>query len=475
MNSFTALFPGHLKKIFLKITSLSYANIFISIIISVITFRIIGGELFGKYQYFIALIEFPGVFYNSFDRIINRFSSIEVQEGHIKMVTSSLFMHFVFSVLTLLVLLIICKITILTRFLFQIDFSWFEFKILILVFISVTLIGILNTLTTFLNGIREIQLAQSISLKITLLNLVSLIVIYASKLNKTSALATLILAKTVITVIFIILVYLKKKSFFQNVVKTFQSYSQLKSSLTSTMKTYFKDYALHFQINEIFGYFKDRLAILLLGQQGMYVGAAFYEVIKNIISIPRKFFVQMFTIFVPQIIYSYEKNRDYFIKRFRYFCNGQMIITALTAVIILFLNGAIIKLYKFDNLKTHYYLTFFECMTLSLSAWANSNNFTLEIAKDSKTLMYASIGRASIVLLLTPLLISKYQYIGPAMALFISTVLLVLFLSYKTKSYELWNLKNNFINLITFAATSIVLYFTIDISFNFYTKVLDQW
>ena len=440
--------------------------------ISVLTVRIIGANIFGKYQYCLAIVEFPAVLYSGFDRIINRFSATERYEDQLKLLLSSYFVHFIVSLVIFFIFFIHFNLYPYLNFAFLNITNNEGEKIFYLTFLFCFISGILNTITTYLNGIRKIQLSQYASLAISVLNFLFVLFLYFIRTNNKSDITQLLVGRTFILLALIIVIIFNFKDLFIKLFFMLLNPKEIKKSLIFTFEKHFKDHASHYQITEILGYLKDRIAILILGNFGHFSGATFYEIIKNVISILRKFFVQMFNVFIPQIVYSHDKNKDQFVKRFKYFSHGQFFITCLAAVGIIFVTSLILKIYSLENLKSYYFITYLECLTLVVTAWANSNNFALEMFKDSKSIMEAAIGRTLIVSILSPILISKFEVTGAAWALLTSTISNILFLCFKNRKNALWSNYENIQCSFVFAITVVILYFCIDISFKLYSQFL---
>lgn len=468
MRKLNQLFPNHLKKIFLKVSFINYINWGIGIITSILTIRLMGASIFGKYQYCLALVEFPSVFYNSFDRIINRFISLEAKENHHKLVYCSLFIHTAISLSMLAFCYLLFHFSEIETLLFS-SIANPEGRMILIFSLSINFFsGIFNTMTTYLSGVRKIEMSQIITMVGHLFGLVSLAIVFLMKSDQTDVIVWGLGIKVITLLLSILFVFYKFRTFFSKAFSAFLNPISNFEYLKYTIKEFFTTYAVHFQINEIFGHFKDRIGILILGYIGSFSNAAFYDILKNIISIPRKYFVQMFNVFIPKIIYSYSQDKEKFEQRFKYFCYFQTIISSFVALIIMLSIPLFIKIYSFENLKDYYVLAYFECLTLILTSWANNNNFSLEIKKDSKTLMQAGIGRGLIIGILSPILILKYEVIGASGALLISTIFLIVFLCIKTRADFLWKIKDNFNNLKIFLLFAFLLYFFIDYSFYLY-------
>lgn len=471
MTTLNKLFPNHLKKLLLQVSFTNYTLMAIGILNSIIMIRLMGPTYFGKYQYCLAITEFPAVFYSGFDRIINRFITLVPKERHHSLVYSSFFIHIVSTILFLIIICLCFYIRPLENLLFSSISNTDGKKILIFSLLITFLSGVFSTMTTYMSGIRMIKTSQMIIMSSHIFGLLLFIILFFNRSRVTDIITQALGIKIIGLIMPISFVIFKFKIFFYKVFGLFLRPISSFENFKYTVKNYFNHYAFHFQITDIFGHFKDRIGILILGHLGSFSGAAYYEIIKNIIALPRKYFSQMFNLFIPKIIHSYTADEVKFAQRFKYFCYVQTIFSIIFALVILLSTSLIIKVYSFENLKDYYFLTYLECLTLILTAWANNNYFSLEIGTKSRDIMQAGLGRGLIIGILSPYLILKHGAIGSSFALLLSTIFLVLFLSIKNKRDSLWAIKDNLNILKLFLISTAVLYFTIAPSFTFYKYI----
>ena len=180
-------------------------------------------------------------------------------------------------------------------------------------------------------------------------------------------------------------------------------------------------YTLPLQLASVFAFVKEYLAVIVLGQAASVTQVAYYQVVNRIFVIPRKFILNTMHALLPKIVDAMEANPAHFRKQFRFFAWVQLAFCVAAASAILALQRPIFALLGIEPTAEVAMVVLFFSFNLLFSALSQSNSLGFHFGSDTRAVMVVSILRASILTVLTMLLVPHAQAVGGAIALMVAT------------------------------------------------------
>ena len=190
---------------------------------------------------------------------------------------------------------------------------------------------------------------------------------------------------------------------------------------TRTTGNFHRRYALPLQLASVGAFFKEHIAVIVLGQAASVTQVAYYQVVNRIFVIPRKFILSTMDALLPKIVDAMEADPAHFRKQFRFFAWVQLVFCVAAASAILILQRPIFGLLGIVPTAEVAMVVLFFSINLLFSALSQSNSLGFHFGSDTRAVMVVSILQASILTVLTMLLVPHAQAVGGAIALMVAT------------------------------------------------------
>ena len=477
MKKLFDLFFGFLspatRSSFLKTSTLYYFNILFGFFNSLLTVRLFEVELFGVIQFYLAISELPTILVSEFNRIINRFGALESRENREKLFVSAMTSQLLGNML----LLVFGFLLFLSPMLSQkaigtsADSAPQTFWLFIFYLFTNLSMTLFNGVNVYLLALKKLVLSQLNQTLLIFLNSLVLISLLLSEVDKFNAVYAVLTFRNIVMLVLFVCLFRHIRLAGELKLQTL-SLSFIKESFLFTYHTYFKSYAIHFQVHSVFGFLKDKVAVLILGSLSNFEGAAYYQILRSLYAIPRKFVPVMFQTFTSTLVSLHEKAPEAFKGKFLKSNFLQLGANVVIAFVCLFFTSFILIIYDLPNSDQIYWIAFFQAVNLIYSAHANTMNFVLDLEKDSKGLMYAAILRSTFVTIASFFLIARYGAVGAASAIALSCLLLVIFLSLRGRKSSLWKPQYNLYLLFVSIPIAGLLYLSVPLSQSLYDIIL---
>jgi len=224
--------------------------------------------------------------------------------------------------------------------------------------------------------------------------------------------------------------------------KIFQNLINWKSECQPMVRKKIWNYTLPLQAAAVFAYLKENLAILVLGQANYLSNAGVYQLVTRIYLVPRKFIPGLMEKLAPKLVKVLNRDKVEFYNRYNTFCNYQFLAYAAVSTLIMTSTPAIIWIFKIQTNQVYWLLLLFS-MNLLFSSIAQMNINIIMLGESTINFLYTSIARSIVVVILTTVLVSKYQMLGAGAALLSSSIFVAALLAIETKGTDLFDWKKN--------------------------------
>ena len=183
--------------------------------------------------------------------------------------------------------------------------------------------------------------------------------------------------------------------------------------------------------------------MIVLGQAASVTQVAYYQVVNRIFVVPRKFILSTMHALLPKIVGAMEADPAHFRKQLRFFAWVQLAFCVAAASAILVLQRPIFGLLGIEPTTEVAMVVLFFSINLLFSALSQSNSLGFHFGSDTRAVMVVSTLQASILTVLTMLLVPHAQAVGGAIALMVATACSTVMIVIANRHGVLWQLRDN--------------------------------
>ena len=440
------VFSRDVLKLVANLLLLDAFNQGLLIVIAFGTILYLGVDYFGVVQYFTAVGAFPGAFYNHFTLTIRRFAPVDDTRLQAEIFLSSLLFQVAIAFGVVSLAFLGFSIFPATRF-WRIEHSLTDPQVawnVAIVLLSLLTSVLANSLRALVNAQQKIRTAKLMATFEIVLNLTWLLAAFLLLSDRAWG-CVFVLGSRVVSQVFVVvlsLVYLSHISDVWSQLARIGPYEWI-PVCRQVHQDLNRRYTLPLQLASVFAFLKEHLAVIVLGQAASVTQVAYYQVVNRIFVVPRKFILSTMHALLPKIVGAMEADPAHFRKQFRFFAWVQLAFCVAAASAILVLQRPIFGLLGIEPTAEVAMVVLFFSIDLLFSALSQSNSLGFHFGSDTRAVMVVSILQASILTVLTMLLVPHAQAVGGAIALMVATACSSVMLVIANRHGVLWQLRDN--------------------------------
>jgi O-antigen/teichoic acid export membrane protein len=415
----------------------------IGFLYSVIIVRYLGAELYGGYQYFIAITAFPAMFYSQFDSALNRFLPELNKQDKVGLLLAIVAYKYII-LLTLILLFFILSIIFPKIIFWQNNYivNDYQLKFVFNCMVALIPIELINSsLNTYASGLLKIITVQVIRVCSSIARLLVLLLVLWNSISIQKGIEIISISQVIIAGIVTLswfILFTRWGDFWVNLYSiSFYQYIHL---IKYYSKTYVKRYIMPLQAGNVFAFVKEYLPLIIMGQQSFYTTIAYYEVIRKFFNLANKVIPLLFASLLPKIVNNARTNPNLFVRRFHCFSWFNVSFHLIIGLGLFLTHSIWLELYNFEvtHLMTVLILIFF--VNLVVLGLSKTSTYIVLLSESTKPLFISSLVRSIVVticiFILTPIYFAK----GAALSLLIASLVNAFIINiYASKSrYYSW-------------------------------------
>jgi len=403
----------------------------------------LGTEAFGAWAYFLSLTAVPSIIFAAAANPLRRFLPLKDAPDPSGLTLSVfLWQIFLFCIFTCVLLWVFLarpdvKPWIGHRSVGGVNFSNAFISLQVA---SIPLNLFLITLAAFLSGKLKILHAQHVLAVGSISRLIFLAIISGVTADRSAGVtlfaASLFLVNSSL-VIYLLIVVQKSELLWTSMWKL--RHDGVRRIVFSNFRRFIFPYAIPSQLQGVSAFVLQSAAVIVLGQRGMYVAAGYYDIIRRVFTMANKIIPGLFDLLFPKVVRSKERDPYNFRKVFFRFSWFELAGYIGMSWLLLFSFPLWLPWYGVTLTEEVRYIVYIFSLNLVLSGLAHPSGWAIKLSHSTMPELFNSVSRCIIFLTLLYTLAPRFDGVGAAVALAISTLWVVALLSYFASKTELFS------------------------------------
>jgi O-antigen/teichoic acid export membrane protein len=392
----------------IELLSFQIAELFISLISSILLIRLLNSNLYGLFVYLSSFLALTSLIFGQLDNFIIRFSNIKESSNAIKNFYSSIYNKlawFTIILLGCLIYLFIFK---------EEEFNRYGHLIILISFNNFLTIfngSFSATLTAFK---KQIYLSR-ISLFSVCFELLIILIFFLSDIL--NVLTSFLVLKTLIAVVQIII----KGIYIDNL--DIKLWMPKNAKITLPWNKKHSKYTVPLIATSLFTYLKNYLPNIILGSISSYNNVSYYNIFFKIFNLANKILPKLSSSFLPEAIELKSANKYKFQIRYFKFSILYFFIVLLGSASLYFSKDLILWLYDFKSIKSLNLGIFLMCLATLFHSLSTIMTFFYFTGERTFNILFVEVIRSFIMVFTSYYLIIEFQLLGAFFSFFLHNLI----------------------------------------------------